>query len=135
MAESRHATAWAFLLWSAAGAGGVLGLLTILTIGRFLLPLTALLSLAFLLWPRMRNESVIGVGVGLGGLVLYVAYLNRGGPGTVCKTTATSSSCVDEWSPWPWLVVGALLIVSSITLFVLVRRLRLARWRSRTRLH
>jgi hypothetical protein len=37
---------------------------------------------------------------------LYVAYLNRSGPGTICTSITGGQSCTDESSPWPWLAVG-----------------------------
>jgi hypothetical protein len=56
---------------------------------------------------------------------LLVAYLNRGGPGNVCTTTATSQSCTTEWSPWPWLAAGLLLVAAGAVTFAWLRaRLR-----------
>jgi hypothetical protein len=63
-----------------------------------------------LLWRiRRKDRELLGLVSGLALPVLYVAYLNRDGPGTVCRTGRDGSqACIDEWSPWPWLVVGAL---------------------------
>lgn len=38
--------------------------------------------------------------------MFYLAFMNRSGPGTICTTTTTSQSCVDESSRWPWLAIG-----------------------------
>jgi hypothetical protein len=54
-------------------------------------------------------------------MLLYIALLNRGGPGDVCTTTGTSSACTEEWSPWPFLAVGVALVVSGIVLTRLPR--------------
>lgn len=53
--------------------------------------------------------------------VVLVAQ-SLGGPGNVC----TANSCVDEWSPWPWLAVGLVLVVLGFALFVRIihRRIR-----------
>lgn len=77
----------AFLGWTAVGTGMVLGVLTILTIGIFVLPATALLA-GFLAWRRPSRQAWPGLLSGLGLSPLYVAYLNRGAPGIVCTTTA-----------------------------------------------
>jgi hypothetical protein len=112
----------AFAAWNIVGVGAFLGLLTVLTIGIFVLPITALALAGLVFWPRTRNESAIGVTAGMGELALYIAYLNRGGPGRVCTRTGTSEGCIDEWSPWPWLVVGLALMAASVAAFFLVRQ-------------
>jgi hypothetical protein len=111
----------AFAGWCLAGAGGCLGVLSILTVGPFLLLGTLLLS-AWLL-------SRFNFGWAMGGLlsgaalpVLYVAWLNRDGPGQVCTSTATRETCADEWSPWPFVVAAVVLAVAGVV--VLSRRPR-----------
>ncbi|WP_371671943.1 hypothetical protein OG985_32600 [Streptomyces sp. NBC_00289] len=101
-----------FLAWLAIGAAAGLGVLTIPTIGPYVL----LISVAAALGVATRRRSAAGLpgllsGVGLP--LLYVAYLNRHGPGTVCTTTATGQSCVDEWSPWLWLAAGGALLLAG----------------------
>ena len=59
-----------------------------------------------------------GVLTGLGVAPLFVAYLNRDGPGDVCTSTATSVSCGQEWSPWPWLLIGATLLTVGVVWFM-----------------
>ncbi len=54
----------------------------------------------------------------------YVTWLNRFGPGEVCTITDTGQGCVQQSSPWPWLVVGLLLLVAGIA--VHVSRVRVA---------
>jgi hypothetical protein len=53
---------------------------------------------------------------GVGAAVLHLAGHNRDGPGTVCHTTGTGIDCVDEWSPWPFAVVGVALVLGSVFL-------------------
>jgi hypothetical protein len=110
-AQGARSGPW-FLAWPAIGAVAGLGVLTIPTIGPYLLLVSAAAALAV----TARGRSTAGLpgllsGVGLP--LLYVAYLNRRGPGTVCTTTATGQSCVDEWSPWPWLATGAVLLLAG----------------------
>lgn len=52
--------------------------------------------------------GLAGVMAGLALPVLYVAWLNRGGPGEVCRVRGDGQACVDAWSPWPFL--GAALV-------------------------
>ena len=47
-------------------------------------------------------------------MALLVAYLHRQGPGTTCWHTATASGCDQHLNPWPWLVVGIILVVAGI---------------------
>jgi hypothetical protein len=99
--------AW-FALWALAGAGAALGLLTAATIGEFVLAGTAILT-GLLAWRGDRLLAAPGVLAGMALVPLYVGYLNRGGPGDVCTTTATSQTCTQEMSPWPWLVAAVAL--------------------------
>jgi hypothetical protein len=110
-----------FAAWTIVGAGAVLGLLTILTIGIFVLPATTLLAV-LLAWRGQTTQAVPGVVTGLGLIPVYVAYLNRGGPGTVCTTTALSQSCAQEMNPWPWLAAGLCLAGAGAVLSVMLRR-------------
>jgi hypothetical protein len=111
--------------WAAVGAGAVTAVLTVLTIGFFVLLATAALAAVL---ARRAGGRLAGPGLlmGAGLLPLYVAYLNRGGPGMVCTTTSTGGSCVQEWSPWPWVAAGLCLIVSGIAVGMRTGRSRRA---------
>jgi hypothetical protein len=109
----------AFLAWCLAGVGGSFGVLSILSVGAFLLLGTVFLS-AVLLWRYGFGWSMGGLLSGAAVPLLYVAWLNRDGPGEVCTTAATSVSCSDEWSPWPFVVVAVVLAISGLV--VLARR-------------
>jgi len=111
----------AFLGWTTVGAGGVLGVLTTLTVGIFVLPATALLA-GFLAWRRRGTLAGPGLLTGFGLVPLYVAYLNRSGPGNVCTTTAVSQSCIQEMSPWLWLGAGLCLAGAGTVLALVSRR-------------
>jgi hypothetical protein len=55
---------------------------------------------------RRSHTGLPGLIAGAGVLPLVIAWLNRSGPGNVC----TPGECTEEWSPWPWLAAGVVLI-------------------------
>ncbi|MFJ9634799.1 hypothetical protein ACIRU8_44635 [Streptomyces sp. NPDC101175] len=125
--DSSRGRTWPwFLAWLGIGAAGSLALLTIPTIGLYLFPLAAVAAGA-VAFRRGARHGLPGLLSGLGLPLLYVAYLNRRGPGTVCTTTATSQSCVDEWSPWLWLAAGVVLFLAGLGWFTALTRRRAAR--------
>jgi hypothetical protein len=112
-----------FIAWMLVGAGYALGLLSVLSIGAYVLLITVVAT--FVLATRAGNRvGLPGLVSGLSFPLFYVAYLNRSGPGTICTTTATSQTCSDQWSPWPWIVVGILLLVSGCVWFAMANRRR-----------
>jgi hypothetical protein len=106
-----------FLAWFIVGGLYALSILGAMTIGIFVLPV-ALAATAFLATRRHARDGLPGLISGLGLPLFYVAFLNRDGPGTICTTTPTSQSCIDEWSPWPWLALGAALVLVGILVLV-----------------
>jgi len=125
---------WPFLAWVALGAGFVLTALTALSIGVFVLPVAIAALIVLLRWRGSRNVTAVGLLTGAGIVPLYVSYLNRDGPGTVCRGTATGQTCIYEWSPWPWLLAGVALVAVGMGLF-LWNWWRYAGRRSRSALH
>lgn len=112
-----------FIAWMLVGAGYALGLLSVLSIGAYVLLITVVAT--FVLATRPGNRAGLpGLVSGLSLPLFYVAYLNRSGPGTICTTTATSQTCSDQWSPWPWIVVGILLLASGGVWFAMANRRR-----------
>jgi len=105
-----------FFAWAAVGAGFAFGVLAALSIGVYVLAVTVAATVLLVRNPR-SGSGVTGIVSGLGLPLLYVAFLNRSGPGTVCTTTLTSQSCTEEWSPWPWLFIGVALIVAGSVWF------------------
>jgi hypothetical protein len=92
-----------------------------MTIGVFIAPVAVVLTAVV---ARRR-----GWRVGLGGLIsgaalpfAYVAFLNRDGPGNICRTfeTATSSgeSCTQEWAPWPFVAAALVLVAAGVYVFI-----------------
>jgi hypothetical protein len=91
-----------------------MALLGALSIGIFVLPV-ALLATWYL---ARRDRSARAVSGGLSGIglpLLYVAAMNREGPGVVCRGQA----CGQQWSPWPWLVAGVLFVLLGLAAYVL----------------
>jgi hypothetical protein len=113
---SRGDSVAAFLGWCLAGAGLCLGVLSILTIGPFVLLLTLFLC-ALLLWRLDFGWGMAGLLSGAGVPMLYVAWLNRDGPGEVCSGDSRAISCGDEWSPWPFVGVAVVLLVAGAVVF------------------
>ncbi|CAM5685029.1 Integral membrane protein OS=Streptomyces griseorubiginosus OX=67304 GN=DWG14_06073 PE=4 SV=1 [Streptomyces griseorubiginosus] len=109
------ATDWGwFLAWLLVGACAGVGLAAILTVGAAFLVLAAVA--AVLLIRKGPGRAAVGAVAGLALPAFYLAYLNRGGPGEVCRTVTGGQSCTDEYSPVPFLVVGALLLVAGLAI-------------------
>ena len=119
--DQRANTWWAFALWAVAGAGLCLGVLSILTIG-FAVLFVTLVVCGVLLWRTGVGPALTGIIAGGAAPVLYVAWLNRDGPGSHCTVTATSNTCTDEWSPWPFAVVAVAMLVAGVVSFIRLRR-------------
>ncbi|WP_330461184.1 hypothetical protein OIB37_32540 [Streptomyces sp. NBC_00820] len=117
---TRDVRPW-FCAWFTVGALASFSLLSILTVGLYLLPVT-LAATALLASRRRSSAGLAGLVSGTGVPLLYVAFLNRGGPGTVCTTTAASQSCVDEYNPWVWLAAGTALLLAGILLGAIRQR-------------
>ena len=108
--------------WALLGAGLVLGFFTFTVL--FLVPIV-IGVIVFAIRPRLA-KSAFGLLAGMGLVSMYVAYVQRRGPGTVCYQTATGGSGCEEYlNPWPWLVVGVVLV--SVALVGHMRMMRSAR--------
>ena len=81
-----------------------------------------LLVAALLIVFHHADRSAFGVLAGMGLLALYVAYVQRRGPGSVYWHTATASGSDQYLDPRPWLVVGVLLVAFGVGAFVWRRR-------------
>ncbi len=61
-----------------------------------------------------RHRSVSGLLTGAGLPLLWVAYVQREGPGTICWHTASSAGCDQYLNPLPWLIVGITLVLIGL---------------------
>jgi hypothetical protein len=93
-------------------AGALVGL------GLFTFQLVVVVAVAVcVVLARVRPNvfaSAFGLLAGVGALSLYIAFLQRQGPGTVCWQTATAAGCDEYLNPLPWLVVGVALVAGGI---------------------
>jgi len=121
--ERRSPAAGWYVAWAIVGAGVSLSLLGAMTIGIFVAPIVLLAAIALVAYSPARG-AFPGVVCGLGVPPLYVAWLNRDGPGTICTVSGGGESCVDEWSPWPWVAVTVFFIAGGVALCLLTRRSR-----------
>ena len=111
-----------FFAWPIIGATLSFSVLGAMTIGIFVFPFAIAGLLALRKWGGNQKSSV-GLISGAGLPVLYIAYLNRQGPGMVCGSYGNGGEqCTQEYSPWPFLLVGAILVALGVVLFIRLRR-------------
>jgi len=97
---------------------------SLLTIGVFLLPIAFALIVLGSLWSPLRNEAVVALVAGLAAAPLYIAWLNRQGPGRFCETIKDGTACSELWSPWPFVAVALVLLAVSAVAAVRTRRVQ-----------
>jgi hypothetical protein len=107
-----------FLAWVSVGFGLALG---ISALGVFAVA-AALLVALLLIVSHHAGRAVLGALVGVGLLSLWVAYVQRKGPGTVSWHTATASGSDQYLDPRPWLVAGILLVAAGVVAYLWHRR-------------
>lgn len=82
------------------------------------LPVIAAVSVLLAVLRRQSLAGLPGIVSGLGLPVLYVAYLNRAGTGFFCTRTGRGFTCAQHPSPWPWLIIGLVLVVLGLVGFL-----------------
>jgi hypothetical protein len=99
-----------FWAWAVVGAAGALGLVSLgpIALG------PALLAGIAMSRSETGSRSSFGLFAGAGLLSLFVAYVQRDGPGTTCWHTATATGCDQHLNPLPWLVVGGVLLIGAV---------------------
>ncbi|MDQ0931447.1 xanthine/uracil/vitamin C permease (AzgA family) [Streptomyces turgidiscabies] len=109
-----------FLAWLAVGVCVAAGLAAILSVGLVFLVLAA--AAAGLLLRKGPRNAVVGALTGLALPLFYLAYLNRGGPGTVCRSSSGGQTCTDEYTPLPFLIGGVLVFFAGFVIFLMIER-------------
>ena len=112
---------WAgFALWALVGGGLVIGIFTLTIL--FVVPVV--IGLAALAIRPALMRSGFGFVAGMGLVSIYVAFVQRRGPGTVCWQKATESGCEEFLNPWPWLAVGVVLVCVGVVGHIRMMRAR-----------
>ena len=111
-----------FCAWMAVGA-----IASFTVVGAFsIFGLIALPAAALVAWPVSRYSNgtgASGIVSGLGVPCLYVAYLNRQGPGNICTEYAGGGqSCTQEYNPLFWAAVALILIAIGLIIFAAQQR-------------
>ena len=57
-----------------------------------------------------RGDALIGASVGVAGVLIWVAYTNRGGPGPTCHSIPHGVQCDGRLDPIPWFAAGAVFV-------------------------
>jgi hypothetical protein len=65
---------------------------------------------------QAARHSTPGLLAGAGLVSLFIAYVQRQGPGTTCWHTATGGGCDQHLNPIPWLLIGLVLLIGAILL-------------------
>ena len=125
-APTRSESTAFFIGWVVVGAAVASGLLLAFTIGPILMLGAVMLGAMLRMRSTKFGPSAAGVIVGLGLMPLFIAYSNRSGQGMRCRSTAHSSVCEQQWSPWPWLAIGTACVLLGLGLFVRRRGARMA---------
>jgi hypothetical protein len=113
-----------FAAWLLVGGLYALSLLSMLSIGLFILPI-AVLATVLLCRHSEALRGVPGLVAGIALPLFYVAALNRNGPGTICSAIdgGRGTMCTDELSPWPWLAAGVMfLALGTFVFWMFVRK-------------
>jgi hypothetical protein len=119
--RARAPSVAAYVGWVVVGAALAVGLLGAFTVGPIAIVVAVVMMFVLLARPAGRSAAGYGALSGAGAVPLYVAWLNRQGPGLVC-TSRAATQCVSEWSPWGWLIFGIVLVAAGITAFAMSRR-------------
>jgi hypothetical protein len=110
-------SSWAtYAAWIAVGLGLSLGIVSVYSFGTIDLAVTIAFA-ALLALSKGTGAAASGLMAGLAVPIFYIAFANRQGPGTVCTANSLSESCSYKWNPWPWFIVGMLLVGLSVWLF------------------
>lgn len=111
--NGRATTAGSIAYWMLVGALVTFGLAAMLTIGVLLLAAAAGLAI---LGARLAVDRRLSPAALIGGAAapLYIAWLNRRGPGVICEAIEGGVQCTQEASPWPFVGGGVVLVTLGV---------------------
>ncbi|MEP7194551.1 MAG: hypothetical protein ABI903_17020 [Actinomycetota bacterium] len=119
--DAHSAPAWRwFAAWAVVGGLYALSLVSMLTIGLFVLPIP-LLATFLLVRHQAARHGMLGWVAGVSVPLFYVALLNRQGPGMICSAIEGGTACTQEMSPWPWSAAGLAFLAAGTSAFWLHR--------------
>ena len=107
-----------FAVWTALGAAATLVSLSLQILVAPLLVVGVLVLVA----RGAVSRAAFGLLAGAGLVSLYVAYVQRKGPGVFTWHTAMASGADEYLDPRPWLIGGVILVAAGIIAFVWRRR-------------
>jgi hypothetical protein len=108
-----------FAAWVIVGCALALGLISF-ALGPLVLIPAAAIAVLMLRSPTARR-SAYGALIGVGVLLLFVAYVNRDGPGTTCWEHGATMGCGEHLNPLPWLLLGIAFVVGGFVAYRLRR--------------
>lgn len=114
---------WQFVAWTACGAGLGLVFAGAFTFGIAGFAVAAVFA-ALAVGMGGLNHSALGMITGVGAWALVIGVLNSDGPGTVCRGSSSDQTCTEQWSPWPFWLAGAIMILLPPIVFAMARRPR-----------
>ena len=106
----------AWIWWIVVGAAIGFGIVGLLTVGVPFLALGLVMAVAGAVMPRTRNRLAFMAVAGASAAPLTLAWLNRSGPGTLCETNGDETTCIEQWSPWPFVAVAIVLVATGVVL-------------------
>jgi len=112
---------WRRVYWLVCGALLGLALVSTLTIGVVVFPFAAAMLVVGLCLRALRNRAALMMLSGAALVPLYVAWLNRGGPGQVCTVHGDVTECFGAWSPWPFVAVAAGMVAANVVALAATR--------------
>ncbi|MEA4944277.1 MAG: hypothetical protein VB080_07550 [Propionicimonas sp.] len=109
--------------WILVGAISAFGVISMLSIGIFLLVPAAALFIVGGALAAIDNRGLPAVLTGAATAPLFIAWGNRHGPGEFCVSSATSLSCSEQWNPWPFVAAGLVLaLLGAVLTWYALRR-------------